>query len=106
KKYSFNADVIVGFADLFSGRSYNLLIGNTYRFSDKFSISQTTNLIPEHNNAGFADIDSVSNDIIFSRRNRNTVENILNLKYNFNKNNGITFRARHYWSQVNAKELY
>ena len=106
KKYSFNADVIVGFVDLFSGRSYNLLIGNTFRFSDKFSISQTTNLIPEHNNAGFADIDPSNNDIIFSRRNRNTVENIINLKYNFNKNNGITFRARHYWSQVNAKELY
>ncbi len=106
KKYSFLADLTVGFIDLFCGHNYNLLIGNNFRFSDKFSVGQTTNLLPEYNTAGFAAIDPLSNDVIFSRRNRNTVENIINLKYNFNKNNGITFRARHYWSQVDAKEFY
>jgi len=107
KKYSFNADLTAGTVNLFSGKSYTLILGNNYRFSEKFSIGQTTTFTPEHNNAGYTDIDSTHNDdIIFSRRNRNTIENILNLKYNFNKNNGITFRVRHYWSVVDGKEFF
>jgi hypothetical protein len=45
-------------------------------------------------------------DIIFSRRDRRTVENIFTAKYNFNNKSGITFRARHYWSKVEQKQLY
>ena len=106
KRYSFLTDITVAFADLFSNRSYNIQVGNNFRFNNKFSIGQNTTYSPEHNNVGFAAIDESNDDIIFSRRNRCTIENILNLKYNFNKNNGITFRARHYWSQVAGKELY
>jgi hypothetical protein len=58
------------------------------------------------NNAGFATIDPATNDIIFGRRNRNTVENILGFKYNFNSKMGILARVRHYWSKVDYKELF
>ncbi|HEU4608542.1 MAG TPA: DUF5916 domain-containing protein, partial [Chitinophagaceae bacterium] len=35
-----------------------------------------------------------------------TVENIFNLKYNFNIKMGITFRARHYWSKVHYTQFF
>jgi hypothetical protein len=68
------------------------------------SIGQQINYEPFSNDAGFYDFDN--SDIIFSRRDRHTVENIFKAKYNFNNKSGITFRARHYWSKVENKEFY
>jgi hypothetical protein len=97
-------EVEAGYNNIFHNKYYGLELGNNYRFTDKFSISHELNLNPSINEAGFADISG--NTIIFSRRDRSTVENILNSKYNFNKRHGITFRMRHYWSQVEAKEFF
>jgi Domain of unknown function (DUF5916) len=36
----------------------------------------------------------------------NTIENVLSLKYNFSNKMGITFRARHYLSNVENKEFF
>jgi hypothetical protein len=64
------------------------------------------------NNIGFAGFGSdllgntITDTSFFGRRNRNTVENVLNLKYNFNIKMGLTFRARHYWSRVKYSQLY
>ena len=104
KKYYVLVDADIGFSDLFNNRFYNLQINNNYRFSDKFSIGHTINLNPSFNDAGFADLNGA--DVIFSRRDRSTVENIITSKYNFNRRNGITFRLRHYWSEVISKEFF
>jgi len=104
KKYSAEIQVIAGYNDIFHNQYYSLELGNYYRFTDKFSIGHQLNLNPSVNEAGFADISG--NEIIFSRRDRSTVENIVTSKYNFNKNNGISFRLRHYWSQVRPKEFF
>ena len=104
KKYSLYVEVEAGYNNIFHNKYYSLELGNNYRFTDKFSIGHELNLNSANNEAGFADMSQ--NDIIFSRRDRTTVENILNSKYNFNKRNGITFRLRHYWSQVEAKEFF
>jgi hypothetical protein len=53
---------------------------------------------------GFAAIDG--NNIIFGRRNRNTIENTLSFKYNFNDKMGINTVVRHYWSKVDYKEMF
>ena len=61
------------------------------------------------NDAGYYNTyreNNVLKDIIFSRRDRTTVENVLSAKYNFNNTSGLTFRARHYWSKVKQKQLY
>ena len=44
--------------------------------------------------------------IIFSRRNVNSVENVLNLKYNFNNKMGLSMRARHSWTKVDPLQFY
>ena len=104
KKYSLSAGLSYGSYQMFSGQYYDVNFGNMYRFSDKFSINQSTDISPFFNNVGYAD--QVGNDIIFSRRNRLTIENIVYAKYNFNNRSGITFRARHYWSRVVPQEYF
>ena len=44
--------------------------------------------------------------VLFSRRKLRSVENTLNLKYNFTNRMGITMRTRHYWSKVMPQEFY
>ncbi len=104
KKYFYSVEFYYGWKGLFHGKYYSLDLQNNYRFNDKFSVGHEISINPSSNQAGFADIDG--NDIIFSRRNRQTIINVLTSKYNFNKNNGITFRLRHYWSEVQAQEYY
>ena len=104
KKYFLGTDYMISLRQLFSGRNHDVRIWHRYRFSDKFSLSQDVYWNPMTNDAGFARIHA--DDIIFSRRDRTTVENVLSAKYNFNNKSGITFRTRHYWSRVEQKELY
>jgi hypothetical protein len=61
---------------------------------------------PQTANVGFATIDGSTNDIIFGKRNRNTIENILGFKYNFNDRMGINARIRHYWSKVDYNKYF
>lgn len=105
KKYFAAANYFIGFKKLFDGRSYDYGLDQRYRFNDKFSVSLGLYYGLVKNSAGFADFDSVGN-IIFSRRKRNTVDNSLNFKYNFTKNSGITFVARHYWSEVIPEQYF
>jgi len=104
KKYYVYLGATFGYENLFHHKYYQFDLENNYRFTDKFSIGHIINLNPSTNQVGFADISGTN--IIFSRRDRITVENIFNSKYNFNKRNGITFRLRHYWSKVEGKEYF
>lgn len=104
KKYYLFLQATAGYANRFHNNYYQISLENNYRFTDKFSIGHILNLNPSFNEAGFADLSGT--DVIFSRRNRSTIENIFTSKYNFNRSNGITFRLRHYWSEVISKEFY
>ncbi|GAC1383499.1 MAG: hypothetical protein NVSMB45_10990 [Ginsengibacter sp.] len=104
KKFQTNGGLMINTAKQFDRRGIMINMRNSYRFTDKFSIGLQTNYHPIYNDAGYADVSG--NDIIFSRRDVMTVENIFNMKYNFNKKSGITFRARHYWSKVQPLEFF
>lgn len=124
KKYYLSFNYFVGLRDweLFNSPNHELSAFQRYRFNDKFSISLSMLYNPVKNDAGFYGnyyvkdangndyIDPNGNrileDIMFSRRDRVTVENILILKYNFNNKMGISFRSRHYWSEVEIQQLY
>lgn len=96
--------------DLFNSPNHQVSFGHRYRFSDKFSISHNVYYNPAKNDAGYYDSyyngSNVLTNILFSRRDRETVENIMSFKYNFNNKSGVTIRVRHYWSKVKVKELY
>ncbi len=114
KKYYLNASYFVGIKKQFRGRNQEFNFSHRYRFNDKFSLRQDLYYNPNNNDAGFyrkyfetdGNGNSILKDIIFSRRDRKTVENVISVKYNFNNRSGITFRARHYWSKVEQKQLY
>ena len=111
KKYAGSFNYFVGLRnyELFNSPNHEFYFSQRYRFSDKFSITQSIDYNPVTNDAGYYSTyteNNVLKDIIFSRRDITTVENILSAKYNFNNTSGITFRARHYWSKVKQKQLY
>jgi hypothetical protein len=104
KRYSVNTQLLFVPRSLFRSKRYELFLRQNFRFNTKFSISQSIDLQPQTNNAGFAAFSG--NDIIFGRRNINAIENIFSLKYSLNDRMVITTRARHYWSKVDYKEYF
>ncbi len=104
KKYSYNIDLLHAVRTLNDGRRYDATISNQYRFTKKFSLAHSLYVQHIQNGTGYADMDG--SDIIFGRRNQNTVENILNFKYNFTNKMGFTTRVRHYWSNVDYTEYF
>jgi hypothetical protein len=114
RKYYVSARYFVGIRSLFNSPSHQVNLFQRYRFSDKFSLSHSIYYNPTVNDAGFytkyfendANGNPILQDIIFSRRDRKTIENVVSFKYNFNNKSGITFRTRHYWSKVEQKQLY
>ncbi len=105
KKYYAEFSYFIAFKERFNGRSSEYSLSQRYRFNDKFALTYSLYFNPARNSAGFADVDP-SNNVIFSRRNINTVDNSLSGKYNFSKKSGITLVARHYWSEVIAKQFF
>ncbi|MBL7702255.1 MAG: carbohydrate binding family 9 domain-containing protein [Ferruginibacter sp.] len=109
KKLSWYGSVFGGTGSVFKRRTLELSLGGKVRFSSKFSVDLGTYLSDVTNQAGFAGFDTTASgapSIIFSRRDLNTVENTLNLKYNFTNRMGLTLRARHYWSKVNPRQFF
>jgi hypothetical protein len=104
KKYSVYAELLYINRSLFNSKRYQFNFSQRFRFSDKFSISHQMYTEPQSDNVGFAD--KSGSDIIFGRRDRNTIENILNFKYNFNSKMGLNTRIRYYWSKVDYKEFF
>jgi hypothetical protein len=102
KKFSYWGELDLSASDKYDMRGIEIYSGMQYRFSKQFSINTNTNISVFNNDVGFA---TISNDsIYFGWRKRNTVENIINFKYNFNNKMGLTFRARHYWSAVDNQK--
>ena len=110
KKISWSTSASIRYGGNFNRSSFNYGIGGKIRFNSKFSIEENIDVENNKNESGWANTiytDNVANDtIIFSRRNINNVENILNLKYNFNNKMGLSFRARHSFAKVNPQQFY
>jgi hypothetical protein len=112
KKYYVEFNYFVGLRSLFHSPNHEIDLFHRYRFNDRFSISHSLTYNPTKNDAGFYNpVDSAGNsipvnDILFTRRDRKTIENIFSFKYSFNNKSGVTVRIRHYWSNVKQLELY
>lgn len=122
KKYYLSFNYFLGLRSLFNSPYHEFSVQHRYRFSDKFALTHNLLYNPVTNDAGFYGnynqkgnngddlLDQTGNpileNILFSRRDLKTIENVLSAKFNFNNRSGITFRARHYWSKVHVKQLY
>lgn len=122
KKYAVSVNYFFASRSLFNSPNHQMDVSHRYRFSDKFSLTHSLSYYPATNDAGFYNnyyrqdangnqiLDPggkpILDDILFSRRDLKTIENVLSAKFNFNNRSGVTFRARHYWSKVHVKQLY
>jgi len=107
KRLSWGGSVYAGTGGVFHRKNFDLNLFGKIRFSSKFSIDGSAYISSSRNQSGFAGkVGPQYDTIIFSRRNVNSVENVLNIKYNFTNRMGITLRTRHYWSKVNPLQFY
>ena len=108
KKYGLYFELLYVDRSLFNSQRYQVSYQQRYRFSDKFSITHFTNWEPQKNNVGFANhyTSLGTPTYYFGRRERQTVDNTLSLKYSFNTMMNLTTRIRHYWSKVDYNQLY
>ncbi|MDB5191131.1 MAG: hypothetical protein JWQ96_694 [Segetibacter sp.] len=106
KKYS--AEINVGHSDApkYKNSALDLNLSNQYRFNNKLTIGLSSYIGFNENNVGFAFIPPGVDTAVFGLRNRNTVENIITVKYNFNNKMGLTVRNRHYWSKVKYHHFF
>ena len=104
KKLSWGGSVYAGTGGVFQRKNLDLNLSGKIRFSSKFSVDGSVYASSSKNQSGWAA--KIGDTIFFSRRNVNSVENVLNIKYNFTNRMGFTLRARHYWSKVNPQQFY
>ena len=106
KKYSSGIELYQATSSAYRSAGTEASLNNQYRFNNKLTIGLTNYFEFVHHNAGYAFITGTGDSVIFGLRNRHTVENIMNIKYNFTNRMGITLRARHYWSKVDYTQFF
>ena len=105
KKYAASIDFSHTGSREYNSNNVEIFLNNQYRFNDKLSVSLASFRGISANELGFAYVLNPDN-VYFGLRKRTTVENILNVKYNFNIKMGLTLRTRHYWSKVDYKSYF
>ena len=91
------------------GRTFsNIVVSPRIRLSNKFSIFPSTTVSKSRNDVGFPGSSSQlpeisgleTGDILFGRRDRDILENSIQLQYIFNNLMSFSTRVRHYWDKV------
>jgi hypothetical protein len=110
KKYYAEGSYFFNIYQLNGWKELQLSLFQQYRVNNRVSFSHQITYNPRWNNTGFASIIPAApqqeDTVVFARRNRNTIENILRFKYSFNTKMYITLRVRHYWSKVTNLEFF
>ncbi|WP_335965682.1 DUF5916 domain-containing protein [Galbibacter sp. PAP.153] len=75
-----------------------------YRFSDKWKLFLTTNIILNNEDRGY--VNNLDGDIIFGQRDRNTIENAIESQYIFNNVMALNLSFRHYYSDVSYEKFF
>ena len=87
-------------------------LGLRYRFSDKFQLSSSMDIVQDKGNWGAAKrpdgslIINPDGSPVISRRNLKTNTFIVSSQYNFNSRMNINIRMRHYWSLLENTNFY
>lgn len=104
KAYNFGGHVGITRQSLFNGSSGTFYFFQNLRLNDKLSLGLDLNYVPAYHYVGWAGFNG--NQSVFSKYNRNTVENSIDAKYSFSTKMGINLRARHYWSDRRNSAFY
>lgn len=104
KAYNFGGNISRVKKTLFNGVGYNFYLFQNFRVSDRLAFGLDLNYAPSFNYVNWAG--SNNSHPVFSRYDRNTVENSIDAKYSFSNKMGFNFRVRHYWSDRRNKEFF
>ncbi|SFH09449.1 DUF5916 domain-containing protein [Pedobacter insulae] len=104
KAYNFGGNIVREKRDLMDGVSYNFYFFQNLRVSDKLAFGLDLNFQPSYNFVNWVALNG--NQSVFSRYDRNTVENTMDAKYSFTNKMGISLGVRHYWSDRRNKDFY
>jgi hypothetical protein len=104
KAYNIGGNVVRIKRAMFDGVGYNFYLYQNYRVSDKLAFGLDLNFAPSYNYVNWVGFNGPQS--VFSRYDRNTVENTMDAKYSFSNRMGIQFGVRHYWSDRRNKEFF
>lgn len=105
KKYNGGAYLSVRFQDSYGGFGLGTGFYQNYRVNNKLSFGTEVMVEPRYNYVNWVGKSS-TNETIFSKYDRNTVESILDVKYAFTAKMGLNLRGRHYWSDRRNKSFF
>lgn len=104
KPYNYGGNFVVQKLDLMNGVSYNYYFYQNLRINDKLAFGLDLNYQPSYNFVNWVAMNGKQS--IFSRYDRNTVENTMDAKYSFSNKMGLQLGVRHYWSDRRNKDFY
>ncbi|NHM01817.1 DUF5916 domain-containing protein [Flavobacterium difficile] len=95
-KFAFDVEPNVGFTETKGWWYWGFSVSPRYRFNDKFTLIYRNNFNNEYQDLGR--VDRVGNDIVFAKRDNQTLETSLEGKYSVNSQMNFGLKLRHYWS--------
>ncbi len=81
-------------------------VGLRYRFSDKFQLSTSMDIVQDRGNWGWAFKKNADGSPVIARRNVKTNTAIISGQYNFTSRMNLNIRMRHYWSLLQNTNFY
>jgi hypothetical protein len=104
KAYNFGGNIVRIKKSMFNGVGYNFYLFQNLRLNDRLALGVDLNYAPSYDYVNW--VHRIGNQAIFSRYDRNTVENSFDVKYSFTNRMGLTLVTRHYWSDRRNKDFY
>jgi len=104
KAYNFGGNIQYREQQLFKGKQYNFYLFQNLRLNDKIAFGLDLNFNPNYNYVNW--VTAQGNQAVFSKYDRQTVENSFDAKYTFTNKMGVTVIFRHYWSDRRNKAFY
>ena len=95
-KFAFDVEPNIGFAEAKGWWFWGLNVSPRYRFNDKFTIIYRSNFFNEYQDLGW--VDQVGDDIVFAKRDNQTLETSLEGKYSVTSKMNFGLKLRNYWS--------
>lgn len=108
RRKSLNFQLHYGYANQPTSEQYlnEIDAAASLRIGQRFEINYSFGLENFMNNEGFVDKNSTNTEIVFAKRDVNSLENVFSTSYVLNNKASLSLRARHYWSGAKNKTFY
>ncbi|NOZ46291.1 MAG: carbohydrate binding family 9 domain-containing protein [Chlorobi bacterium] len=105
KTFALDIRTNLNFAEKYEQNTMGFVISPRLRPNNQILLVYELRKQRDLNDIGYTTKDD-NGDIIFGKRNLNTIINTLNLSYTFTNKASLSFRLRHYWVRLNYNQFY